>query len=40
MRDAVIPGGPDMPLSGHLTELRKRLLRVVLPMLFALPAAL
>lgn len=35
-----IPGGRDMPLSGHLAELRGRLLRVAVPMLAALPVAL
>lgn len=40
MREPIAPGGPDMPLSGHLTELRKRLLRVAVPMLLLLPAAL
>ena len=34
------PGGRDMPLSGHLAELRARLLRIAVPMLAALPAAL
>lgn len=40
MRDAAIPGGADMPLTGHLTELRKRVMIVVIPMLLALPLAL
>ena len=40
MLDAAIPGGADMPLSGHLAELRKRILVVVIPMLLALPLAL
>ena len=40
MCNTAIPGGADMPLSGHLEELRKRILTVVIPMLAVLPLAL